>query len=265
MNKVFIISTPIGNLKDITERAKEELNRINIIFCEDTNVTKSLLDKLNIKNKRLISLHKFNERSRVEVIEKHLLKEDIAIVSDAGTPLISDPGSIIVNHLKKEGVKVIPIPGVSSLTTFLSISGLDFNSFTFIGFLPKSEEKIIDIIEKNKNQEVLVFFESPKRIEKTLKIIHDNFGNLEFSLGRELTKKFEEVFYGNILDFNLPIIKGEIIFAIKLNFTKSLTKKMEKIIDLLKEQNLSNKTISLIISNAFDINKNIVYNYLKNI
>ncbi len=265
MNKIFVISTPIGNLKDITERAKDELERIRVIFCEDTKVTSFLLEKLNIKNKKLISLHKYNEKSRIDIIEKFLENEDIAIVSDAGTPLISDPGSIIVNHFSKRGIKIIPIPGVSSIITFLSVSGLEFKNFSFLGFVPKGEQQIIEKINDNSNQEILVFFESPKRIEQTLAIIYKNFGDLVFSLGRELTKKFEEVFCGRISEFDSTNIKGEIVFAIKLNFEKQFSVEVENLISLLKEQELSNKTISMIIAKTFKINKNLIYNYLKNI
>lgn len=202
MGKLFVVATPIGNLKDITLRAIEVLKGCAIIAAEDTRHTSILLKTYNIEGKKLISYHKYNEEKRTELLLNYLINEDmdVALVSNAGTPCISDPGYEIVNAAREKNIEVIPIPGPSSITAALSISGLPTNKFIFLGFLPKEENKtrdnLLNIKESNIN--TFVIFESPKRINNLLNLINEIFPNSLLCVCRELTKKFEKTYYGKI-------------------------------------------------------------------
>lgn len=202
MGKLFVVATPIGNLKDITLRAIEVLQECPIIAAEDTRHTSILLKTYNIKGKKLVSYHKYNEEKRIELLLNYLINKDmdVALVSNAGTPCISDPGYEIVNAAREKNIEVIPIPGPSSITAALSISGLPTNEFIFLGFLPKEENKtrnnLLNIKESNIN--TFVIFESPKRINNLLYLIKEIFPDSLLCVCRELTKKFEKTYYGKI-------------------------------------------------------------------
>ncbi len=217
---LYIVATPIGNLNDITLRAIETLKNVDIICAEDTRTTQILLNKHNIDTK-LTSYHKFNEKEKSNfIIEKILSGQNIALVSDAGTPLISDPGNIIVDLATKNNIKIVPIGGISAVTTFLSSVSRKDEDFKFIGFLPKIKNRIKDVLKENKNEN-LVFYESPNRIKETLDIIKEFDPETEISIGRELTKKFEEIKTGNIKDisayFEKNVLKGEIVCLVHKN------------------------------------------------
>lgn len=198
MGILYIVATPIGNLRDITKRSVEILKSVDIILCEDTRTSSHLLNSLEIKTK-LISYHKFNEfeRSR-EVI--NLLKEgkNIALITDAGTPCISDPGSILVNDCIKNNIEVFSIPGPSAVITALTLSGLSLNNFAFYGFLDrKNSNQRQKLQEINENDiETVVFYESPKRIVDTIKNICEVMNNPYMIVLNDLTKKFEKKYYG---------------------------------------------------------------------
>jgi 16S rRNA (cytidine1402-2'-O)-methyltransferase len=217
---LYIVATPIGNIKDITLRAIEVLKSVDLILCEDTRETKKLLNYYGIK-KPLLSYYREIEKKRVnKVIE--LLKEgkEIALVCDRGTPGISDPAYILVKEVYKNNLKVSPIPGPSALTASLSVSGFPLNKVYFYGFLPKKENEKRKIFEKWKNMdETIVFFESVYRIEKTINLLCEIIPEKEICICRELTKVFEEIIRGKIKDvyeiFKKEKKKGEFVLIIK--------------------------------------------------
>ncbi len=209
MSAVYVVATPIGNLQDITLRGIQTLRDTEIIICEDTRVTQVLLNKFNIKEKKLIALNEFNEEEVIPNILEIVLSRDIALVSDAGTPLISDPGFRLIREAKKRNILTIPIPGPTAPITALSVSGFPTDKFTFLGFLPKSQAKQYKIFEKYKNENhTVIFFESPHRLTKTLKTLDECFGDISICLARELTKKFEEIINLRISD-HLKIYKNK--------------------------------------------------------
>ncbi len=200
MGNLFVVATPIGNLNDFTKRAIETLENVDLILCEDTRVSMKFLNHFGIK-KKLVSYHKFNESEKVDGIIKDLKDgKNIALISDAGTPCISDPGSILVKKVKEEKIPVLAVGGISALITALSISGLDTTNFTFYGFFPRDEKTKKDILKEinQSNVKTYVFYESPKRILKTLEYLNQNIENSKISVSRELTKFHEKNYYGTI-------------------------------------------------------------------
>ena len=192
---LFIVATPIGNLDDITYRAVETLNSIDIVLAEDTRHSKKLLKHLNIV-KPIRAFHEYNEIEKTKASINELRSgKSIALISDAGTPLISDPGFSLVAQAKKEGLRVVPIPGASALITALSASGLASDSFTFLGFLPSKQTARIKILKTLLYQtKTSIFYESPKRILATLNDMYAIFGSgREVCLAKELTKVFETI------------------------------------------------------------------------
>lgn len=212
---LFIVSTPIGNLKDITLRAIETLRLVDTIVCEDTRVTSTLLNEYNIK-KPLITLNDYNEENLTFSIVGKLEKENIALVSDSGTPLISDPGYKLVKQAIKKGFKVVSIPGATALGTALSASGLPTDRFIFLGFLSKTPSRAFNSLESVKNLEAtVILYESPHRLLQTLKTIKEVYGDIDVTLARELTKKFEEIKSQKVSDHLLFYVsknpKGEFV------------------------------------------------------
>lgn len=194
MGKLYLVPTPIGNLKDITLRALEVLKEADFIASEDTRVSLKLLNHFNIK-KTLISYHKHNEQGKSEDIIS-LLKDgkNIAIITDAGTPGISDPGSFIVSKCIEEGIPFEVLPGATAITTALVYSGLDTTSFLFKGFLPRENKDRKPILEElEPRKETLIFYEAPHRLRNTLEAIYEVLGNRNIALCRELTKLHEEI------------------------------------------------------------------------
>lgn len=217
--KLFVIGTPIGNLRDITLRAIDTLNFVDYIACEDTRVTKVLLNALDIKNKKLISYHNFNEIASTNGIIELMNKNfNIALVSDAGMPMIADPGFNLLKEVKDLGLDFEIIPGVSALTTSIAISGLG-PDFTFLGFPKNKKSQMISQIKDIKNG-TYVFFIAPHKLLFTLEALDETFkGNETIFLAKELTKKFEEHFYGSAKELiqKMPKnIKGEftLVFSI---------------------------------------------------
>ncbi|HOK57042.1 MAG TPA: 16S rRNA (cytidine(1402)-2'-O)-methyltransferase [bacterium] len=200
---LYIIGTPIGNIKDITLRGLDVLKSVDLILCEDTRETSKLLNYYNIK-KPLLSYYKEIEKKRVKkVIE--LLKEgkEIALVCDRGTPGISDPAYLLVNEAYRNNIKVVPIPGPSALTAAMSISGFPLKKVYFLGFLPKKEIEKRKIFERFKEgEEAVIFFESVHRIDKTINLLAEIMPEKEICICRELTKMFEEILRGKIKDIN---------------------------------------------------------------
>ena len=197
--RVFVVSTPIGNLEDITERAKRILAEVDLIAAEDTRRTGRLLAHLGVRT-RLTSFHDFNKERRAPQLV-HAVKEgrDLAVVSDAGTPGISDPAYALVTQAIEAGIEVIPIPGASAFLSALVVSGLPTDRFAFEGFLPrKASKRRTRLKELMCDRRTLVFYESPHRIRSTLEDVRDVLGDRRMSLSRELTKKFEETRRGPV-------------------------------------------------------------------
>jgi len=197
---LFIVATPIGNLSDITFRAVEVLKSVDIVLAEDTRHSKKLLSHLDI-SKPIRAFHEHNEREKTKAIISEIYSgKSIALISDAGTPLISDPGYFLVAQAKKEGLKVVPIPGPTALITALSASGLASDSFTFLGFLPsKQTARVKLLIGLVGRTETIIFYESPKRVLATLTDMQTIFGDSrEVCLAKELTKAFETIHTGSI-------------------------------------------------------------------
>ena len=222
---LFIVATPIGNLDDITFRAVEVLKSVDIILAEDTRHSKKLLLHLNI-SKSVSAFHEHNEREKTQaIIGKLKSGKSIALISDAGTPLISDPGYFLVIQAKKEGLKVIPIPGPSALITALSASGLPTHSFTFLGFLPSKQTARLKLLKSLVSKtETIIFYESPKRILATLTDMQSIFeGSREVCLAKELTKAFETIHTDSISNLIKYLTtdrnhqKGEFVILISAN------------------------------------------------
>lgn len=220
IGKLFLVPTPIGNLKDITLRAIEVLNEVDLIAAEDTRHTLKLLNHFKIK-KSLFSYHQHNEHEKsLEIIRLLLNGKNIAIVTDAGTPGISDPGSILVQKCILEGIEFEVLPGASAVITALVHSGLDTTKFIFRGFLPREEKNRIKIIEDLKNRgETLIFYEAPHRLLSTLKFLLINLGNRRISICRELTKLHEEILRKSLEEavsfYETNPIRGEYVLVVE--------------------------------------------------
>ena len=264
---LYLIPTPIGNLGDITLRAIELLKKSDFILCEDTRVSKKLLDKFEIKTK-LISNHKFNEVKNLSKIID-LLKNDkiISIISDAGTPTISDPGAILVNECLKENINIIPLPGPSAVTTSVSVSGFD-EKYLFYGFFPEKEKMIKEKLSNLSDLNFcLVFFVSPKKINKIIPHLKKYFKNRKILICREISKYYEEFIRSSLEELqpfkNEP--KGELTIVIS---EKKLDKKISQIlsesdkINIKKMINkLSTKEITDLISQNSKVSKKKIYDY----
>lgn len=215
---LYVVATPIGNLSDISARATETLRTVDLILCEDTRRTRLLLRHLGI-NARLLSVREHNERSRAAgMLERLESGESLAYVSDAGTPGISDPGARLVDSVSAAGFTVIPIPGPSSVTALLSVSGFSADQFVFEGFLPnKSGQRTRRIAELAAETRTLVFFESPYRAARTLAELRDAWGERPGCVGRELTKTFEEIRRGTLSELAAwaasKTMRGEIVIV----------------------------------------------------
>ena len=216
--KLYIVSTPIGNLKDITLRAIETLKEVDFVLCEDTRTSSNLLNHLEIK-KELFSLNAFNEKNKIEhVINRILSNQTAALISDAGTPLISDPGVRLVSACIDKGIEIIPIPGAVALIAALSMSGLPTDAFVFEGFLPQKKGRQTKLKELAEENRTIILYESMYRIEKLLKELSEYLPDRFIVVCREITKKFEETWRGFPKDlvesFPEKISKGEFVVVI---------------------------------------------------
>tara|TARA_Y100000768_G_scaffold296868_1_gene230679 strand:- start:81 stop:773 length:693 start_codon:yes stop_codon:yes gene_type:complete len=221
LGKLFVVGTPIGNLADITYRAVDVLSSVEFIFAEDTRVSKKLLNHYSI-DKKIYSYHDYSRDSEVVNLINILVNgSNVALISDAGTPTISDPGYRLIRKCIKKGIDVIPIPGPSAVTAALSVAGLPSDSFTFIGFLPQKKGRVKKIEQLNEIENTIIVFESPHRILKTLNQFLEILGNRQVVIGRELTKLYEEIIRGNLKEVIQRIsdksLKGEIVIMIGKN------------------------------------------------
>jgi len=266
-NGLYLVSTPIGNLKDITFRAIEVLKKSSYILCEDTRVSKKLLDKYDIKAK-LISNHKFNEtRNLSKIIELLKLGETISLISDAGTPSISDPGAILVNECVKKDIKIIPIPGPSAVATAVSISGFS-EKFFFNGFLSDKKQSLLNELEKfSKLSCSIVFFVSAKKINKIIPLLKKNLSGRKIIFCREISKIYEEFIRKEINELE-PFIKepkGELTVVISekkidKNNSQVLNESDKNLINKMINK-LSVKEITSFINQNRDVSKKEIYNY----
>ncbi len=269
---LYLVATPIGNLEDITLRAINVLKKVDLIAAEDTRQTLKLLNHFEIK-KQLISYYKQTENVKSEILINYLLEgKNIALVSDAGTPAISDPGEEIVREAIKNDIKIIPIPGACAAINAIIGSGFSTKEFLFVGFLPinkkEKNEKLINLKEENKT---IIIYEAPHRITNTLKEINEIFGNIEISIAREITKIHEEFIRGNISEIikNDINTKGEFVIVLNNN-NENKNNKIQEILNNLsleehyeyyKRQNYEKKEIIKKIAKDRNKNKNEIYQY----
>ena len=264
---LYIVATPIGNLSDITLRALDILKKSDYILCEDTRISKNLLDRYEIKSK-LISNHKFNEKKNLlKIID--ILKSDcvVSLISDAGTPSVSDPGAILVNECVKNKIDIFPISGASAVSTAVSISGFNEKYF-FYGFFPKKNNKLKEDFEKLANlNSCIVFFISPRKFNRSIKDIKNHFSGRKILICREMTKFYEEYIRSDIdeLEPFKSDPKGELTIVIseKINEKKSsiILKESDKknIQKMIKK--LSIKDITDVVSQSTNVPKKEIYNY----
>ncbi|MCQ2741083.1 MAG: 16S rRNA (cytidine(1402)-2'-O)-methyltransferase [Alphaproteobacteria bacterium] len=264
-NGIYLVATPIGNKEDITFRAVEVLKNAEVIACEDTRVTKKLFSLLDIStgHKTFISLHNYNEEETAQsVIDEALKGNVVAYVSDAGSPLISDPGYKLAKKCREQGVYVTTIPGACAAVCGLQLSGLPTNTFMFVGFIPNKDKARKDFLEKYKDVETtLVFYETANRLLKTLESAKQVFGNREIAVAREISKIYEECQNGTaeelIAHFTENPPKGEIVLMVappqkakKVDYEEELKAELQK-------QSLKSAVKKII--EKYDLNKNEVY------
>ncbi len=264
---LYLIPTPIGNLDDITIRAIELLKKSEFILCEDTRVSKKLLDKLDIKAK-LISNHKFNETKNLTKII-NILKDNrlVSMISDAGTPGISDPGAVLINECSKQAIDVIPLPGPSAVTTAVSVSGFS-DKYLFYGFFPEKEKIIKEEFEKLSNLNFcLVFFVSPKKINKIIPHLNVYFQDRKILICREISKYYEEYIRSHLGNLELFKIepKGELTIVLSekqsnKDTSQALSESDKRNIKTMVHK-LSTKEITNIISQNRKVSKKEIYDY----
>lgn len=264
---LYLVSTPIGNLKDISLRAIEVLQQSDHVLCEDTRVSKNLFNKYQI-NTNLISNHKFNETKNLKKILDLLRSGSlISLISDAGTPSISDPGKILINECIKNKIEIFPIPGASAVTSALSISGFS-EKFYFYGFISE-REKILnqDLLTLSENNCSIIFFSTPNKFKKDLKKLKNFFMGRKILICREMTKIYEQFIRGYVDDIDISnlILKGEFTIVISeiiepKNSSQKINESDKKKIEYLINK-LSLKEISNLISMNSDISKKEVYDF----
>jgi hypothetical protein len=219
---LYLVPTPIGNIEDITYRSLKVLNDVDFIFCEDTRISKELLNYYKI-NKKLISSNEHNEEKRVELMLNYLKSnQNIAIITDRGTPIISDPGYILVKRAIEENFEIVALPGANAATTALIISGLEPYPYLFYGFLKGNNKKKIENLNNLKKiKYTMIFYESVHHIKETLDLIYSVFGNRKIAICRELTKLYEECIRDNlenlIKNINNITLKGEFVIVVEGN------------------------------------------------
>ena len=264
---LYLVSTPIGNLKDITLRAIETLKKSSFILCEDTRVSRILMDKYQIKS-QLISNHKFNESKNLNKIIDHLKSgKIISLISDAGTPSISDPGAMLVNECVRNNIKITPIPGPSAVATAVSISGFS-EKFIFLGFLPEKKKALLNTFDKiSKFEETCVFFISAKKVNKIIPDLKKNFTGRKIIFCREISKIYEEFIRKNVDDLGIfdKELKGELTIVIsEKKISKNNSQELsESDINIIRKliNKLTVKEITDIISINNEISKKKIYDY----
>ena len=276
--ELYIVSTPIGNIKDISIRAIETLSNVDIIACEDTRETVKLLNEYNIK-KKLISYHEHNKYDKLDTIIDYLQDgEKIALVTDQGTPIISDPGFELVKKIKELGFKVTAIPGACAMTNALVLSGIDAREFVFVGFLSTKQKEIKEKLERLKNeQRTIVFYVSVHKLIDNIDKLIEYFGeNRKASLIREMTKVYEEIYDGSLKqirdEFSKRDNKGEFVLVIEGKSNEEILKEnkerykdldLKDHFEMLVEEGLSEKDAMKELAKLRNMDKREVYKLLK--
>ncbi len=268
-NALYVVATPIGNLRDITLRALEVLRNADHIICEDTRVTRKLLNHYKITDKKLIIYNDHcGDQAREKILNFLIQGSAIALVSDAGTPLMSDPGHKLVQFLRKYNQVIVPIPGASSVTSALCASGLACDNFLFLGFLPTTKIQKINLLKSLPKNFTAVFFESANRIEATLEAIAETLGNRKVALARELTKIHEEVLADeakNLREFfakNPQKVRGEFVVMIEKASRDEKSLSAEELVEEIEKAlsaGFSVKELSQNIAEIYDLNKKEIY------
>ena len=265
-NGLYLVSTPIGNLKDITLRAIDTLKESDYILCEDTRISKNLLSKYHV-NSTLISNHKFNEKKNIKKIIEYLkIGKIISLISDAGTPGISDPGSILINECIKNSIDIFPIPGPSAVVTAVSISGFS-DKFLFSGFLPEKKQQVLREFKKlSELNNTLVFFISSKKVNKIIPDIKNYFSGRKIVFCREITKIYEEFLRKDVDELEIfeKTIKGELTVVISEKKQENISQDLDESDKVLIKKminKLSIKEISNLITKNKKIPKKKIYNY----
>ncbi len=261
---LYLIATPIGNMEDITSRAINVLNKVSVIFSEDTRVTNQLLSYYNIKNK-LISSHQYNEKENIDKLLKYLNDgQDVGLVTDRGTPIISDPGYYLAQAAINNNYNVVSIPGATAFVSALITSNIEAQPFTFIGFLNSKQSKRRKELEDLKNHKyTLIFYESPHRLIDTLNDMLKIMGNRNIAISREITKKFEEIYRGTISDVinELEVVKGEFVIVLEGNKDVNDFSNLSILehVDLYIKNGYDSKEAIKKVSHERKLNKNEVY------
>lgn len=259
---LYLVATPIGNLKEITQRAIEVLSSVDYIACEDTRTSKILLDNYSIR-KPLVSYHKFNEnKSGIEIIDDLKKGKDIAIISDAGTPGISDPGNIIVNMCKQENIEYTVVSGPSALINAFVLSGYE-TPFTFVGFLPENNTKRTKLLEGlSSSCSTLIFYCSPHSLNDDLNNLYNALGDREICVVREISKKFEEVTFSTLSEGFKSTLKGEFVVLIKKQEIQQNNDDIDKNLKTLLDMGLSKTDASKVIAKLTGKKKDEIYKTL---
>ena len=262
---LYLIPTPIGNLEDMTYRAVSVLKDVEVIFSEDTRVTSLLLKHFDIK-KKLISSHRYNESNNYEKLLSYLNNgKSVGLVTDRGTPVISDPGYQLVKCAIDNNFNVVALPGTTAFVPALIASGLNPSPFLFYGFLSNKQSKRKKELEKLINYPyTLIFYEAPHRLEETLKDIQDVLGNRKISISREISKKFEEIYRGNIKEIieEVKDAKGEFVIVVDGNYEEKSFDKLSIIehVNLYIKEGKDIKEAMKIVAKERSVPKNVIYN-----
>ncbi len=265
---LYVVPTPIGNLDDITIRAINVLKEVDVIFSEDTRVTRNLLNYFKIK-KHLVSLYKFNEQeSSLKILEYLKDNKNVALVSDRGTPILSDPGNLCTKNVIDAGYNVVSLPGATAAIPALTSSGLDASKFLFYGFLNSKSSQRRKELEKLKNVEyTIIFYEAPHRISSMLNDLYSVFNDRDVSISREISKKYEEIFRGKLSNIIAEIgePKGEYVIVISGNsdIASYDNISIKEHVELYIEDGYSEKDAIKLVAKERNIAKNEVYKEVK--
>ena len=260
---LYFVSTPIGNLKDISYRAVETLKEVDVILCEDTRHSLKLLEHYGIK-KPLISYHKYNEKERLEEIYDMITSgKNIAVISDAGTPVISDPGNVLTAFLREKEVDYTVIPGATAFAPALILSGLSAGNFTFIGFLPeKLKDKDALLKDYQEIKSTLIFYSAPHDVNKDIEYLYKKLGNRKVSVVKEITKIHETTYVGNLESLQIENPKGEFVIVVEgCTEKKQFALSEKEHIELYLNKGLSKKEAIKKVAEERGVPKNSLYKY----
>lgn len=262
---LYFVSTPIGNMEDISFRAVETLKKVDVILCEDTRHSLRLLDNYGIK-KQLMAYHKFNEMKETETVIKLLESgKNVALISDAGTPVVSDPGNVLTKALSERGIEYTVIPGATACVSALLLSGLDASRFTFIGFLPEKKKDRSELLKSySEIPSTLIFYSAPHDVNKDLKDLYSVLGNRKAAAVKEITKIHETVYRFNLEDAEIPDARGEFVIVVEgcnevHTAFENLTEKEH--VELYLSRGMSKKDAIKRVAEERGVSKNSLYKY----